>query len=1189
MNSAVSIFLVVAAHTALAAAPVPVVLENQSLRVEISAATGRISVREKSGNHLWEQPAAAPAATTAQEPVYRVLRQTGTSLEAERTFPAGKGQSLTLRLRFVLPDREFPDLRVEATADDPNRAFESLRFLEPFVLDAPAGVLAVADYSNGHLYPLDLDPLPRGSFGGDRLDMPWVGLCDLDSGAGYLLLLETSDDSEVKLPKFPGKGGRSLAAPQVTWRPQKGAFGPPRSLLFHFSANGGYVALCKRYRSYAKEHGLLVPFTEKLKNYPNLQRLFGAPDVWGNASLAFAREAKAAGVEKMLIHGRPATPSEMRAINELGYLTSEYDNYTDILEAKDGKVDHDHARLPGDAVLKSDQQRMTAWLTWDKKTQYMKRCPLLWEQAAKATAAKVLAEWPFAGRFIDVTTAESMYECYDPKHPMTRSQKRECGPALHRVFRDRGLVMGGEHGIWWCVPWVDYIEGMQSGGFASWPAGHLIHPKSKDEQFEGAWGKVTTKWADYEKWGIGHASRVPLWELVFHDCIVSTWYWGDASDWLFDAAPEITAKKDAYNILYGTIPLLWADKGGSWSKDREVFLRTYRNTCKLHEAVATAELVSHEWLSPDRSVQRTRFSNGTACLVNFGAATYRTESEGKTCELPQYGWLVTGPNVRQSLMLEGGKPLTRILAPGYAFSNRDGVPVSLTATPDGALRIHVGAAATRVRLRPHDAMPAATLAGALLYRCDADGLPIDTVDYRNAGADELDFGPVTAASSFLILPAGTARAADLRVSQLQVNPAALKQGTKLHVSAVVTQVGGATGPAAVEFRVDGTPQSRQEVAVLPGTGSPVACDLDTTMLDGSRRISVEVDPANKLPEISERNNHAEQRVEIAPDWSLWPKRRVIQVSANGVARLDTPVVTPLALPDGADPNSVRMAEVNPGGLPSTAIPAQLDGADLCFLVPGPLAADATREFVVLFREKAAAPVSLPPGGSFWHPRQQTVLASGYEARFENGTLTFLASRKDGKTGKNFLRNLVLSSKETGWTSEDGKVELFEAPYSGPVRTVVRVRKALNNGVVYEKQYAFYPSRFDVDIRLNKFAGGLYSRANYLERATFSDNRGNTAVIDGEGDDEKVYGRNAKPQWYAVYAPDWAHSCVALTPVDSLAYWDNGGAWGSVGFHTNAQQISGNRFSYVLHPGAAGPGFAAEDFRQLTTPVAILWK
>ena len=65
--------------------------------------------------------------------------------------------------------------------------------------------------------------------------------------------------------------------------------------------------------------------------------------------------------------------------------------------------------------------------------------------------------------------------------------------------------------------------------------------------------------------------------------------------------------------------------------------------------------------------------------------------------------------------------------------------------------------------------------------------------------------------------------------------------------------------------------------------------------------------------------------------------------------------------------------------------------------------------------------------------------------------------------------------------------------------------------------------------------------------------------------------------------------MALTPVESLAYWDAGSAWGSVGFHTNAQQLHAVRFSYVLHPGASDPGFAAEDYRKLTTPPSITWK
>ena len=257
---------------------------------------------------------------------------------------------------------------------------------------------------------------------------------------------------------------------------------------------------------------------------------------------------------------------------------------------------------------------------------------------------------------------------YDPEHPLDRRQKRQCGQELLSYIRSLGLVVGGEHGIWWGVPHLDYIEGMMSGGSASWPAGHLIHPQSKDQEFTGPHDEKLPKWERYAKWGIGHDYRLPLWELVFHDCIVSTWYWGDASDFLLEAAPEVTDKKIAFNVLYGTLPLLWANKEGSWQRDRAVFLRVYRNTCKLHEAVATAEMLSHELLTPDRAVQRTRFSDGTQSIVNFGPQPFTVQLAGRSYLLPQNGFAVKGPHIEQSRALEGGKIVTRIKTPRFEFS-----------------------------------------------------------------------------------------------------------------------------------------------------------------------------------------------------------------------------------------------------------------------------------------------------------------------------------------------------------------------------------------------------------------------------------------------------------------------------------------------------------------------------------------
>jgi len=643
-------------------------LENKQIRVTIDAQSGTFAVLEKAGGHEWKQ---IPRGEQKDGPRFRNVQEVGgpkrgLSLEVSvESQPRQGGVSLSVRL--TLPE-EGADLFIEADMAQRDTEIPNIPFLEALLHDSPAGVLVVADYCDGHLIPLDMKPFPRRWFSASRLDMPWVGLCDLEKGFGYMLLVETPDDASIEM-RTVRTGDRELVAPRVVWTASKKQFRYPRRLMYHFARNGGYVALAKRYRAYARDTGFLVPFSVKLDRNPNIARVFGAPDVWGNASLAFAREAKAARVEKMIIHGR-SSPEDMKAINGLGYLTSEYDNYTDVLQVEPGKeINSNRDNLPDSVVMKADGERMKAWLTFDKKTQFMKRCPGLWVRTAEIVVPKVLKERPYLGRFIDVTTAEDLYECNDPKHPLTRTEKRECGVALLGYVRSLGLVTGGEHGLWWAVPHLDYIEGMMSGGSYSWPAGHLVRPKTKDQEFTSPWGNRLGKWDEYEKWGIGHEYRVPLWELVFHDCIVSTWYWGDASDFLLDAAPEVTAKKDAFNILYGTIPLMWANRQGAWEKSRETFLRTYCNTCKLHEVIAAAEMLSHEFVSSDRAVQRTRFSDGTDVIVNFGEKPYSAELDGKKYLLPQNGFAVKGPKIKQSLCVVNDQTVTTIVCGEFRYTD----------------------------------------------------------------------------------------------------------------------------------------------------------------------------------------------------------------------------------------------------------------------------------------------------------------------------------------------------------------------------------------------------------------------------------------------------------------------------------------------------------------------------------------
>ena len=635
------------------------VVENRDLRVTVDGATSALSVVEKAGRVTWTE-----SATPARQ-VFGNARAIERGLSFDTAFAAG-GKSYPMALKLTLPERGS-DLRIEADVADRGANIDTIPFLGPFVLDSRDAAIVVASYANGHVYPADFETMPRTRFTLGQMDMPWIGVCDLRKGHGYAIIAETPDDANFELMAHE-RGGRKLWAPRIAWAPSMRTLRYARRVLYHFAPRGGYVALAKRYRACAREQGLIVPFTEKLRKNPNIARAFGAPDVWGNASLAFVREAKAAGVEKMLIHGvSPA--ADMKAINELGYLTSKYDIYQDVMSVKDeSEIDIRAEWVPENVVLRADGTRMPAWLTWDKR-QYMKRCPRFWLRTAKKVIPKDLAERPYLGRFIDVTTAEGLYECYDPKHPLNNTEKRQLGIELLGYVRSLGLVTGGEHGRWWAVPQLDYIEGMMSGGSTSWPAGYLRRPKSKDESFTAPNGRPYPKWEEYARWGICHEYRVPLWELVFHDCIITTWYWGDSSDFLLIAAPEITAKKDAFNILYGSMPMMWANKEGSWVNDKEMFLRTYRNVCRMHEAVATAEMLSHEFITPDRAVQRTRFLDGTEAVVNFGERPYQVKVGGKARVLPQNGFAVKGPRIEQYLELVNGKAVTTIRSGAFRYSD----------------------------------------------------------------------------------------------------------------------------------------------------------------------------------------------------------------------------------------------------------------------------------------------------------------------------------------------------------------------------------------------------------------------------------------------------------------------------------------------------------------------------------------
>jgi hypothetical protein len=92
--------------------------------------------------------------------------------------------------------------------------------------------------------------------------------------------------------------GKLCVAPE--WDPQMGKFGYARKLRYVFFDKGGHVAMCKRYRAYAKEAGLLKTLEVKRRENPSVDLLIGAVNVWywEKDALAMLQEMQSKGIDR---------------------------------------------------------------------------------------------------------------------------------------------------------------------------------------------------------------------------------------------------------------------------------------------------------------------------------------------------------------------------------------------------------------------------------------------------------------------------------------------------------------------------------------------------------------------------------------------------------------------------------------------------------------------------------------------------------------------------------------------------------------------------------------------------------------------------------------------------------------------------------------------------------------------------
>jgi hypothetical protein len=496
-------------------------------------------------------------------------------------------------------------------------------------------------------------------------------------------------------------------------------------------------------------------------------------DFWGREGTndaAFYRELHELGIDRAIcsLGGgwvAPEGASDLVAeLSQMGYLSSHYDIYTDVWPGSEGEGPKGARRhgYPEDVYVNADGSLRKGWVIRTKKTigededttasgletrpterqtpaaeyQGYYICSTQHEKEAIPRISADLQENSYPCRFIDVVTAMALAECYSEAHPVTRSEDLVARREMLRLVSERfGLVTGSEEARDWATVVSDYAEGTMTIQAAENAGYDWMRPVEADE--------------GYLRFNADGRYRVPLHALAFHDCHVATWYTGDGAS----KVPEAWAKKDLLNVLYGTMPL-WMPDAELWQRYREEFVCSYLRVCSVFRATGYDRMVSHEFLTPDRRVQRTRFSGGTTVTVNFGPEPHDLEADGSPTgsplRLPEDGYAVVGPAVASCRADFDGRTVEAVETGDRALLAspdrvHDAGSIALQGTaivvhgPRGPFLLVFGAAGP-IGLREDGPLAGRALSKARVVGRDADGCEVAV--QSAAGERHLIFYPV---------------------------------------------------------------------------------------------------------------------------------------------------------------------------------------------------------------------------------------------------------------------------------------------------------------------------------------------------------------------------------------------------------------------------------------------------------------
>ncbi|MDE0688166.1 MAG: hypothetical protein OXI61_08390 [Candidatus Poribacteria bacterium] len=321
-------------------------------------------------------------------------------------------------------------------------------------------------------------------------------------------------------------------------------------------------------------------------------------------------------------------PTAVAKARELGYLIGPYDSYHSIHHPNEKDTwetaQFDLPLYETGAIVNADGTKNRGF---KKKGYHLS--PLVAQPYVEDRVNGIVAQMPtdFNTWFIDCDAYGELFDDYSPSHPATQLDDMNARLARIAWIRDtHNMVVGSEGGAAYSAAVLHFAHGMTTP-VIGWGDPDM---KTKDSPYYigGYWPpeapaihiKQVPLKPNYLYHYYDPRFRLPLYQIVFHDSVVTTNHWLSGS-LKFENAIETLALLE---VLYNVPPLYHLNMA-EFSKHKAWIQRHYAFFSPLHREIGGQTMTDFEWLSDDRLVQRTEFGDTVELLANFETEPFAYE------------------------------------------------------------------------------------------------------------------------------------------------------------------------------------------------------------------------------------------------------------------------------------------------------------------------------------------------------------------------------------------------------------------------------------------------------------------------------------------------------------------------------------------------------------------------------------